>query len=128
MEYFQKFHLNFEEITIKNEKYKETSKQYERNNTKIIKQVNSCNLKVFNEDLNFISILTTNQSEWLVTGNNDKIIVGDDINGKVYFYVYNLMIIILPLCETLSKELPDYFHTCNPATFLNFDSKNRFIL
>ena len=128
MEYFQKFHLNFEEITIKNEKYKETSKQYERNNTKIIKQVNSCNLKVFNEDLNFISILTTNQSEWLVTGNNDKIIFGDDINGKVYFYVYNLMIIILPLCETLSKELPGYFHTCNPPTFLNFDSKICFIL
>jgi hypothetical protein len=122
-----------------------------------IATISSNIIKVFDEDLNLNSTITTNQRPWFLTGYNDKLVVGDDIDGKVYFYHNNTLIRsvatqctarvssvlfdeynnMLVLCETLSKGFIYHsngsftgisFHTCNQPTFINFDSKNRLVI
>jgi hypothetical protein len=114
-------------------------------------------IKIFDQDLNLISNISTSQRPWFLTGYNDKLVVGDDIDGKVYFYQNNSMIQsistqctarvssvlfddynhMLVLCETTSRVfiyhlngsfIGTLFLTCNQPTFLNFDTKNRLII
>jgi hypothetical protein len=114
-------------------------------------------INALDQDLNLKNTITTNHSPWFLTGYNDKLVVGDDIDGKVYFYHNNSMIQnittqctarvslvlfdeynhMLVLCETLSRALIYHlngsftgisFYTCNQPTFLNFDSKNRLVI
>ena len=101
--------------------------------------------------------ISTSQRPWFLTGYNDKLVVGDELDGKVYFYQNNSMIQsistqctarvssvlfnefnhMLVLCETSSRAFIYYlngsftgisFYTCNQPTFFNFDSKNRIVI
>jgi hypothetical protein len=101
--------------------------------------------------------IRTNQSPWFLTGYNDNLVVGDNNDGKVYFYKNNSMIQnitthciarvssvlfddynhMLVLCESSSRAFIYHlngsftgisFYTCNQPTFLNFDSKSRLVI
>jgi hypothetical protein len=114
-------------------------------------------ISVYDRDLNLKSNITTSQRPWFLTGYNDKLVVGDELDGKVYFYQNNSMIQsistqctarvssvlfnefnhMLVLCETSSRAFIYYlngsftgisFYTCNQPTFFNFDSKNRLVI
>jgi hypothetical protein len=114
-------------------------------------------INVYDRDLNLKSTITTSPIPWVLTGFNDKLVVGDDLDGKVYFYQNNSMIQsistqctarvssvlfnefnhMLVLCETSSRAFiynlnssftGISFYTCNQPTFFNFDSKNRLVI
>jgi hypothetical protein len=114
-------------------------------------------IEIFDQDLNLNSTIITSQSPWFLTGYNDKLVVGDGIDGKVYFYQNNSMIQsistqcsarvssvlfdyynhMLVLCETTSRAFIYHlngsftgisFYTCQQPTFLNFDSQNRIVI
>jgi hypothetical protein len=114
-------------------------------------------IKVFDQDLNLNSTISTSQRPWFLTMYNDKLVVGDNMNGKVFFYQNDLMIQnittqctarvssvlfddfnhLLVLCETTSRALVYHlngsftginFYTCLQPTFLNFDSKHRLVI
>jgi hypothetical protein len=114
-------------------------------------------IKIFDQDLNLNSTINTSQNPWFLTGYNDKLVVGDLYDGKVYFYQNNSMIQsistqctarvssvlfdsynhMLVLCETSSKAFIYHlngsftginFYTCKQPTFFNFDSKHRLVI
>jgi hypothetical protein len=114
-------------------------------------------INVYDRDLNLKSFITTSQRPWFLTGFNDKLVVGDDLDGKIYFYQNNSMIQsistqcsvdvssvlfdsynhMLILCEASSRAFiynlnssftGISFYTCNQPTFFNFDSKNRLVI
>jgi hypothetical protein len=114
-------------------------------------------IEIFGQDLNLNSTITTYQSPWFLTGYNDKLVVGDNVDGKVYFYQNHSMIQsistkcttrvssvlfdnynhMLVLCETTSRAFIYHlngsftginFYTCQQPTFLNFDSKYRLVM
>jgi hypothetical protein len=114
-------------------------------------------IQVFDQDLNLNDTIITNQSPWFLTGYIDNLVVGDNNDGKVYFYQNNSMIQsistqctarvssvlfnefnhMLVLCETSSRAFIYFsngsftgisFCTCNQPTFFNFDSKNRLVI
>jgi hypothetical protein len=117
----------------------------------------SKNIQVFDKDLNLNTTINTKQFPWFITGFNDKLVVGDNYDGNVYFYQnssliqsirtqctarissilfddYNHMLV---LCET-NNILYIYhlngsfaginFTVCEKPTFINFDSNNRLIM
>ncbi len=100
--------------------------------------------------------ITKSQSPGFLNGYNDKLVVGDDLDGKIYFYQNDSMIQsistqctarvssvlfddfnhMLVLCETTSRAFIYHlngsftgisFYTCQHPTFLNFDSQNRLV-
>jgi hypothetical protein len=114
-------------------------------------------INVYDRDLNLKSNITTSQMPWFLIGFNDKLVVSDDMDGKVYFYQnysmiqsistqsttrvssvlfddYNHMLV---LCEATSRAFVYHlngsftginFYTCLKPTFLNFDSKHRLVI
>ncbi len=114
-------------------------------------------INVYDRDLNLYGTIATSESPWFLTGYNDKLVVGNNVGGKVYFYQNHIKIQsistqctarvssvlfddfnhMLVLCETSSRAfiyhlngsfIGTLFLTCNQPTFLNFDTKNRLVI